>query len=138
MRSTYYVAGFDISGALSVTQVLIQTAPPICSVCPFVLCHGQEICLVLAPSTILESLHTYLLYERTVMASYWEWESRNHWSSGFSLPLVVAFFAATLLGWRLWKFTLVPIIWPDDPKVLPYWIPLIGEYLVCLDHLQNH
>jgi hypothetical protein len=28
-----------------------------------------------------------------------------------------------LLLWRLWKFSLKPYLYPDDPKELPYWIP---------------
>jgi hypothetical protein len=32
-----------------------------------------------------------------------------------------------LLSWRLWRFTLVSMIWPDEPKVLPYWVPFIGK-----------
>jgi hypothetical protein len=28
-----------------------------------------------------------------------------------------------LLAWRIWRFTITPIIYPDDPKELPYWIP---------------
>ncbi|KAI0003884.1 putative cytochrome p450 [Xylariaceae sp. FL0662B] len=34
-----------------------------------------------------------------------------------------------LLGfvvWRLWKFTIFPILYPDNPKELPYWIPCHG------------
>ncbi|KAH8589197.1 cytochrome P450 [Bisporella sp. PMI_857] len=32
-------------------------------------------------------------------------------------PLIV------LLCWRLWRFTLTPILYPNDPRELPYWIP---------------
>ncbi|KAI0381915.1 putative cytochrome p450 [Hypomontagnella monticulosa] len=32
-----------------------------------------------------------------------------------------------LLVWRLWRFTISPKIHPDDPKELPYWIPVIGH-----------
>lgn len=32
--------------------------------------------------------------------------------------------AVTCLGvWRTVKFTLLPLLYPDDPKELPYWIP---------------
>jgi hypothetical protein len=27
------------------------------------------------------------------------------------------------LVWRLWIFTVVPRLYPHDPKVLPYWLP---------------
>ncbi|KAL9102989.1 MAG: hypothetical protein Q9187_009061, partial [Circinaria calcarea] len=29
--------------------------------------------------------------------------------------------------WRLWKFTIVPILFPNDPKELPYWVPILGH-----------
>lgn len=29
----------------------------------------------------------------------------------------------TLVLWRLWRFTITPALYPDDPKELPYWIP---------------
>lgn len=28
-----------------------------------------------------------------------------------------------LFGWRLWRFTIVPFIFPNSPKVYPYWVP---------------
>ncbi|PQE32214.1 cytochrome P450 oxidoreductase protein [Rutstroemia sp. NJR-2017a WRK4] len=31
-----------------------------------------------------------------------------------------------LVTWRFWRFTLSPILYPDDPKELPYWIPCHG------------
>lgn len=36
---------------------------------------------------------------------------------------VVGFALATLLAWRLLRFTILPAFYPDDPKELPYWIP---------------
>lgn len=32
-----------------------------------------------------------------------------------------------LLSWRMWRFTIVPILYPNDPKELPYWIPVLGH-----------
>ncbi|KAF7876406.1 hypothetical protein EAF04_001498 [Stromatinia cepivora] len=32
-----------------------------------------------------------------------------------------------LLIWRLYRFTISPIIYPRDPKEYPYWIPVIGH-----------
>jgi len=29
----------------------------------------------------------------------------------------------SLFVWRLWRFTISPLLHPDDPKELPYWIP---------------
>lgn len=31
--------------------------------------------------------------------------------------------SAILLLWRLWVFTVLPALRPDEPKELPYWIP---------------
>ena len=28
-----------------------------------------------------------------------------------------------LLSWRLWRFTIVPLLAPTEPRELPYWIP---------------
>jgi hypothetical protein len=42
------------------------------------------------------------------------------------LPLlgaVAVVVLCVLLFWRLWMFTIRPLIWPSDPKELPYWIP---------------
>ncbi|KAI1347247.1 cytochrome P450 [Xylaria sp. FL0043] len=30
------------------------------------------------------------------------------------------------LAWRLWRFTIVPKVWKDEPLLLPYWVPFIG------------
>jgi len=30
---------------------------------------------------------------------------------------------AALLCWRLWRFTIMPVMNPSAPKELPYWIP---------------
>jgi hypothetical protein len=34
---------------------------------------------------------------------------------------------ATLLAWRLWRFTIRPTLYPNDPKEYPYWLPVIGH-----------
>jgi hypothetical protein len=34
---------------------------------------------------------------------------------------------AALLSWRLWRFTIRPSFYPNEPKELPYWIPFIGH-----------
>lgn len=46
-------------------------------------------------------------------------------------PLIVEnrgvsiFFALllVLLSWRLWRFTILPLLRPNEPRELPYWIP---------------
>lgn len=40
-------------------------------------------------------------------------------------------FAGSLLLWWIWKFTLVPILKPNEPKELPHWIP-------CKQHAAEH
>ena len=32
-----------------------------------------------------------------------------------------------LLVWRLWRFTVAQMLWSKEPKVLPYWMPVIGN-----------
>jgi hypothetical protein len=36
---------------------------------------------------------------------------------------VVICVAALLLTWRLWRFKVRPVLRPDEPRELPYWIP---------------
>lgn len=38
--------------------------------------------------------------------------------------------ALLLLAWRLFAFTILPFLYPRDPKEYPYWIPIVG-------HLQS-
>jgi hypothetical protein len=37
--------------------------------------------------------------------------------------LAIVALAVGLLLWRVWTFTLLPLLRPDDPKEVPYWIP---------------
>jgi hypothetical protein len=30
---------------------------------------------------------------------------------------------AILLAWRFWTFTVVPLLYPQNPRELPYWVP---------------
>ncbi|MCJ1475921.1 hypothetical protein MMC13_004585 [Lambiella insularis] len=39
----------------------------------------------------------------------------------------VASLLVLLLAWRLWRFTIAPLLWPDEPKTLPYYFPIIGH-----------
>ncbi|KAF2464462.1 cytochrome P450 [Lindgomyces ingoldianus] len=32
-----------------------------------------------------------------------------------------------LLLWRIWRFTVLPVLRPNEPKELPYWIPVFGH-----------
>jgi hypothetical protein len=40
-----------------------------------------------------------------------------------TLISITAAAVLALLLWRLWRFTITPALYPDDPKELPYWIP---------------
>ncbi|KAI4222480.1 MAG: hypothetical protein LQ349_007621 [Xanthoria aureola] len=33
----------------------------------------------------------------------------------------------SLLAWRCARFTVLPILYPDDPQEYPYWIPVLGH-----------
>lgn len=34
--------------------------------------------------------------------------------------------------WRVWKFTIIPLIWPNEPLVFPYFVPLLGNEIIYL------
>lgn len=36
---------------------------------------------------------------------------------------IIATLALLLLTWRIWTFTILPVLHPQEPKQLPYWIP---------------
>ena len=52
--------------------------------------------------------------------------------------LVCVLTAIALFGWRYWRFTIWPLLYPNEVQELPYWIPC--EYCLskccCLDPLQ--
>jgi hypothetical protein len=50
---------------------------------------------------------------------------------------VISTLAAILLAWRFWRFTAVPILYPNEPKVLPYWIPFVGHTWAFMWHAEN-
>ncbi|KAM0247338.1 hypothetical protein ACHAQJ_009895 [Trichoderma viride] len=41
--------------------------------------------------------------------------------------VIVAVALISIWFWRLWRFTVLPLMYPDDPKELPYWIPILGH-----------
>lgn len=41
----------------------------------------------------------------------------------FFLAKAVVCMLLPLVLWRAWKFTILPILRPDQPKEFPYWIP---------------
>lgn len=51
---------------------------------------------------------------------------------------IAAVLFLSLWIWRIWRFTISPSLNPEQPRELPYWIPVIGEnkrFLNCL-HLS--
>ncbi|CAD6446126.1 2e5bed58-8b25-417b-ab5c-118505115baa [Sclerotinia trifoliorum] len=57
-------------------------------------------------------------------------------SSKLGLVLVVLLLlpSTTLVLWRLWAFTIKPILHPSEPKELPYWIPWLGH---AIEYIKN-
>ncbi|CAI6336753.1 unnamed protein product [Periconia digitata] len=45
--------------------------------------------------------------------------------NAFTVP--VFSIAVLWIGWRIWTFTIRPWLRPQDPVVLPYWIPFLGH-----------
>jgi hypothetical protein len=53
--------------------------------------------------------------------------------------VIYAFFltsTATLAIWRLWKFTVIPYLYPNEPKELPYWILFVGHIVAFFQNSQ--
>jgi hypothetical protein len=42
------------------------------------------------------------------------------------LTIIIAL-CTVLVGWRIWAFSIVPALRPDEPRLLPYWIPFLGK-----------
>jgi hypothetical protein len=46
------------------------------------------------------------------------------------LPLtahVALFLALAYISWGLIRFTVIPMLCPDEPKEYPYWLPFFGH-----------
>ncbi|PSN66567.1 cytochrome P450 [Corynespora cassiicola Philippines] len=39
----------------------------------------------------------------------------------------ILFASLSLIAWRLWKFTIIPWLHPQEPRELPYWVPFLGH-----------
>ncbi|KAK3936875.1 cytochrome P450 [Diplogelasinospora grovesii] len=64
-----------------------------------------------------------MLTDSLYLHNVWTW---NPFPVSITIVLIVV--SVVWLSWRLWRFTLVPLLLrPDEPKVLPYWIPFIGH-----------
>lgn len=48
------------------------------------------------------------------------------WAWTITYRAIAVVLSSTVLAlalWRTWRFTVSPILYPTDPKELPYWIP---------------
>lgn len=43
------------------------------------------------------------------------------------VPLLLAGLSFALILWRVWSFTIHPLLHPDEPKDIPYWTPVLGH-----------
>ncbi|KAI1748748.1 putative cytochrome p450 [Xylaria castorea] len=68
-----------------------------------------------SPANITATVHPQIPYSHS---SY----ELNHVVFG----QIVTSLLILLVLWRIWKFTLFPLLHPDLPKELPYWIPCHG------------
>lgn len=50
----------------------------------------------------------------------------------FSIHVIAALSLLLLFVWRLLRFSILPMLRPEEPKKIPYWIP--GE--VNLEYLE--
>lgn len=53
----------------------------------------------------------------------------------YLLQLLFLFFVVattTLLSWRIWRFTMYPLLYPEEPREVLYWIPFSGHALAFL------
>lgn len=51
-----------------------------------------------------------------------------------SLFFIVVLVPVTLLlSWRIWTFTILPALYPQEPKMIPYWIPREWTFYPALD-----
>ncbi|TAQ84949.1 hypothetical protein B7494_g6729 [Chlorociboria aeruginascens] len=60
-----------------------------------------------------------------------------HRDQQYALIRVAELLLLGLAIWRFWRFTLSPIIHPDNPKELPYWIPFFGHGLAFFHNSQT-
>lgn len=51
------------------------------------------------------------------------------WSEDRMVIIIILVLAAAWLCWRIWKFTIIPALRPDEPKELPYLIPCQYRYI---------
>ena len=64
-------------------------------------------------------------------------ELYRHGAARPTAALIIGTLVTLLLAWRFWRFTAVPILYPKEPKVLPYWIPFVGHTWAFMWHAEN-
>lgn len=103
-------------------QVLLAWTPYICGICAYpprllIVTHQnlpiQTSILQCVTMEVFLGIYTALLLSDLVTNAYFR--------------VAVACFAVLLL-WRLWRFTVEPLIYPNEPKTYPYWIPCKSSY----------
>ncbi|RAH69240.1 cytochrome P450 [Aspergillus aculeatinus CBS 121060] len=54
-------------------------------------------------------------------------------------PLVFTTIFAVILwsGWYLWRFYVAPTLYPNEPRLLPYWIPYLGHTFSFLRRAED-
>ncbi len=50
----------------------------------------------------------------------------KQFSLGVDIFAVAVIVCSIWLTWHLWRFFIVRLLWPDEPYLLPYRIPVIG------------
>lgn len=43
------------------------------------------------------------------------------------LLVILTTTSSVLLVWRIWRFTISPLLHPEEPQEVPYWIPFLGH-----------
>lgn len=54
-------------------------------------------------------------------AAYWYAIQKGDKSSLFVIVTLVL--VVLVSSWRVWTFSIVPALYPQEPKTIPYWIP---------------
>ncbi|BCR94020.1 cytochrome P450 [Aspergillus luchuensis] len=70
-----------------------------------------------------------------------EWQLSHHKISLGDAESPLAFKAVSIAIlwslWYLWRFYIVPALYPNEPRILPYWIPFIGHTVSFVRCAEN-
>lgn len=53
------------------------------------------------------------------------WSNEGRVGASSASLLLISLLGCLLLSWRLWMFTILPLLRPDEPKEIPYWVPCL-------------